>query len=101
MYQLTKTFQVKRPEIKPIVCYSNLNLFKFVPTKQGNKMARIFITGSADGLGQLAAKALVIQGHQVVLHARNKERAKEALANVPCAETSLAADLSSMGETNS
>lgn len=62
-------------------------------------MARIFITGSADGLGQLAAKALVAQGHQVVLHARNKDRAKEALANVPGAETSLAADLSSMGET--
>jgi NAD(P)-dependent dehydrogenase (short-subunit alcohol dehydrogenase family) len=32
-------------------------------------MARIFITGSADGLGQLAAKALIAQGNQVVLHA--------------------------------
>jgi NAD(P)-dependent dehydrogenase (short-subunit alcohol dehydrogenase family) len=27
-------------------------------------MARIFITGSADGLGQLAAKALIAQDHQ-------------------------------------
>ena len=37
-------------------------------------MARVFITGSADGLGQLAAKALIAQGHRVVLHARNKTR---------------------------
>ena len=37
-------------------------------------MASILITGSADGLGQLAAKALVDQGHRVVLHARNAER---------------------------
>jgi len=37
-------------------------------------MARIFITGSADGLGQLAAKELIKLGHQVVLHARNIEK---------------------------
>jgi NAD(P)-dependent dehydrogenase (short-subunit alcohol dehydrogenase family) len=61
-------------------------------------MARIFITGSADGLGQLAASELVKQGHQVVLHARNKQRAQEALAKVPGAETALAADLSNMEE---
>jgi NAD(P)-dependent dehydrogenase (short-subunit alcohol dehydrogenase family) len=42
-------------------------------------MARIFITGSADGLGQMAANALIEQGHQVVLHARNKQRAQDAL----------------------
>jgi hypothetical protein len=30
-------------------------------------MAKIFITGSADGLGQLAAKALIDQGHKVKL----------------------------------
>lgn len=27
-------------------------------------MARIFITGSADGLGKMAAQRLVAQGHQ-------------------------------------
>lgn len=32
-------------------------------------MSRIFITGSADGLGQMAARLLVAAGHQVVLHA--------------------------------
>jgi NAD(P)-dependent dehydrogenase (short-subunit alcohol dehydrogenase family) len=61
-------------------------------------MARIFITGSADGLGQLAAKELVKQGHQVVLHARNGQRAKEAMASVPGAETAMAADLSNIAE---
>ncbi|WP_449399043.1 SDR family NAD(P)-dependent oxidoreductase [Chryseobacterium wanjuense] len=42
-------------------------------------MGRIFITGSSDGLGMMAAKLLIQQGHQVVLHARNQDRAKEAL----------------------
>jgi NAD(P)-dependent dehydrogenase (short-subunit alcohol dehydrogenase family) len=61
-------------------------------------MARIFITGSADGLGQLTAKALINLGHQVVLHARNAERGKQALENVPGAKDVLTADLSSIDE---
>jgi NAD(P)-dependent dehydrogenase (short-subunit alcohol dehydrogenase family) len=62
-------------------------------------MARIFITGSADGLGELAAKILVDQGHKVVLHARNPERGQQAMAKVPGAEEVLTAELSSMRET--
>jgi NAD(P)-dependent dehydrogenase (short-subunit alcohol dehydrogenase family) len=62
-------------------------------------MARIFITGSADGLGQLTAKALIAQGHKVVLHARNAARGQEAVAKVPGAETVITGDLSSMDET--
>jgi NAD(P)-dependent dehydrogenase (short-subunit alcohol dehydrogenase family) len=62
-------------------------------------MARIFITGSADGLGQMAAQLLVQQGHEVVLHARNTQRAQEALAAVPGAATVVAGDLSSVEET--
>jgi len=62
-------------------------------------MARIFITGSADGLGQLAARALVGLGHRVVLHARNEERGQQALTGVPGAEAVLTADLSSIEET--
>lgn len=62
-------------------------------------MARIFITGSADGLGQLAAKSLIDQGHQVVLHARNPERAHDALTKTPGAETVLTADLATIEET--
>jgi len=62
-------------------------------------MARIFITGSADGLGLLAAKKLTEQGHQVVLHARHAARATHALTKLPVAETVLIADLSSIEET--
>jgi len=38
-------------------------------------MARIFVTGSTDGLGRAAAGTLIDEGHQVVLHARSRERA--------------------------
>jgi len=62
-------------------------------------MARIFITGSADGLGQLAASALVAQGDAVVLHARNEKRGQEALDKVPGAETLLTADHGDIQET--
>ncbi len=62
-------------------------------------MARIFITGSADGLGHLAAKLLVDQGHHVVLHARNAERGRQALGKVHGAENVLTADLASIDET--
>ena len=44
-------------------------------------MARIFITGSTDGLGRAAARSLLHQGHEVVLHARSTERAS-ALADL-------------------
>ena len=57
-------------------------------------MASIFITGSADGLGQLAAKSLVEQGHQVVLHARHAERGRQAKQKVPGAEQVIVGDLS-------
>lgn len=62
-------------------------------------MARIFITGSADGLGQTAAQLLLSQGHQVVLHARNQARAHDAATSTPGAETVLIGDLSSIAET--
>lgn len=62
-------------------------------------MARIFITGSSDGLGLLAAKALIDCGHQVVLHARNTSRKEETLKNVQGAEAVLTGDLSDIEET--
>jgi NAD(P)-dependent dehydrogenase (short-subunit alcohol dehydrogenase family) len=62
-------------------------------------MARIFITGSADGLGQLSAKSLIAQGHQLVLHARNEERKNDAIKKNPGAESVLIADLSNIDET--
>jgi NAD(P)-dependent dehydrogenase (short-subunit alcohol dehydrogenase family) len=62
-------------------------------------MARVFITGSSDGLGRMAAQLLVEQGHKVVLHARNQQRADDARAAAPGAETALIADLSSIAQT--
>jgi NAD(P)-dependent dehydrogenase (short-subunit alcohol dehydrogenase family) len=62
-------------------------------------MARIFITGSSDGLGHLAAKELIIQGHSVVLHARNEKRAADILKSVPGIEAIVTADLISTEQT--
>jgi len=62
-------------------------------------MARVFITGSADGLGLMAARLLIAQGHQVILHGRNERRAQEALHAAPGAVTALVGDLTSITET--
>jgi NAD(P)-dependent dehydrogenase (short-subunit alcohol dehydrogenase family) len=62
-------------------------------------MARVFITGSSDGLGRMAAQLLVEQGHSVVLHARSQKRGEEALSAVPGAETVVTGDLTSIAQT--
>ncbi|MBC6368318.1 SDR family NAD(P)-dependent oxidoreductase [Algoriphagus sp. AK58] len=62
-------------------------------------MARIFITGSSDGLGKLAAEKLIQERHQVVLHARNTERAKMLENQFPNAKAILVGDLSNLEET--
>jgi NAD(P)-dependent dehydrogenase (short-subunit alcohol dehydrogenase family) len=62
-------------------------------------MARVFITGSSDGLGRMAAQLLLEQGHSAVLHARNEARGEEALAAVPGAETVVIGDLSSIKQS--
>lgn len=61
-------------------------------------MGRIFVTGSADGLGQTAARRLVAAGHDVVLHGRSPARAEDALAGVPGARSAVHGDLSSIAE---
>jgi NAD(P)-dependent dehydrogenase (short-subunit alcohol dehydrogenase family) len=62
-------------------------------------MSRVFITGSADGLGQMAARLLVTEGHQVILHGRNQARAREALDAVPGAAAAVFGDMASMAQT--
>lgn len=62
-------------------------------------MARILITGSSDGLGSIVAQRLVANGHSVVLHARNAQRAKDATAACSAAEAVVTGDLSSISET--
>lgn len=56
-------------------------------------MARVFITGSADGLGLMAGKFLAEQGHRVALHARNEARAADARRALPGAEAVVVGDL--------
>jgi NAD(P)-dependent dehydrogenase (short-subunit alcohol dehydrogenase family) len=62
-------------------------------------MARIFVTGSADGLGRMAATLLVEAGHRVVVHGRSPERSRQALAQVPGAEAAVTGDLASIEAT--
>ncbi|KAL1599816.1 hypothetical protein SLS60_007621 [Paraconiothyrium brasiliense] len=62
-------------------------------------MARIFITGSSDGLGSIVAQRLVARGHSVVLHARSAQRADDATKACPGAETVVTGDLSSLTDT--
>src|ERR1700689_532832 len=59
-------------------------------------MARIFITGSADGLGLMAAEILARQGHAVTLHARNDHRGQDARRGLPSAEAIVTGDLATI-----
>ena len=62
-------------------------------------MSRVFITGSADGLGLMAARLLIADGHEVFLHARSRARGEEALLGAPGAAGVLVGDLSSIRQT--
>jgi NAD(P)-dependent dehydrogenase (short-subunit alcohol dehydrogenase family) len=63
-------------------------------------VSRIFITGSTDGLGRGAAGVLMGEGHEVVLHARTRERAAAALSDLaPDAAGVVIGDLASAAET--
>jgi NAD(P)-dependent dehydrogenase (short-subunit alcohol dehydrogenase family) len=62
-------------------------------------MARVLITGSADGLGLAVGQRLIDQGHRVVLHARSVARAEDARQAAPGLEGVLVGDLASDAET--
>ncbi|MEQ1910834.1 MAG: SDR family NAD(P)-dependent oxidoreductase [Vicinamibacterales bacterium] len=64
-------------------------------------MAHIFITGSSDGLGRAAARALIDEGHQVVLHARSRQRASALGDLVSRSAGVIVGDLGSAVETRS
>ena len=57
-------------------------------------MAKIFITGSTDGLGLLAARSLISQGLEVCLHARNEKRKEDILKKIVGERDVFVADLS-------
>ncbi len=62
-------------------------------------MASVLVTGSADGLGLAAARTLLDEGHEVVLHARNRRRAAVLSDLAPRAKGVAIGDLSSAAET--
>lgn len=62
-------------------------------------MARVFITGSSDGLGLMAGQLLADEGHQVMLHGRNEARAADAKQAVLKAEAVVVGDLGTIAAT--
>ncbi|MBV8118587.1 MAG: SDR family NAD(P)-dependent oxidoreductase [Alphaproteobacteria bacterium] len=64
-------------------------------------MARVFVTGSSDGLGLMAARLLIEEGHRVVLHGRNDRRSRDAVAAAPGGEGVVTGDLSTIAGARS
>jgi NAD(P)-dependent dehydrogenase (short-subunit alcohol dehydrogenase family) len=62
-------------------------------------MARVFITGSADGLGRAAAQTLLEDGHEVVVHARSDHRLTAVRDLVDRGATAVVGDLSDLQQT--
>jgi NAD(P)-dependent dehydrogenase (short-subunit alcohol dehydrogenase family) len=60
-------------------------------------MSRVFITGSADGLGLMAAELLLRAGHRVTVHARNDARAEDVRARLGGGHDVVTGDLSAIG----
>jgi NAD(P)-dependent dehydrogenase (short-subunit alcohol dehydrogenase family) len=62
-------------------------------------VSHIFVTGSTDGLGRAAATVLMGEGHDVILHARNQERAAVLSHLALDAAEVVIGDLASAAET--
>jgi NAD(P)-dependent dehydrogenase (short-subunit alcohol dehydrogenase family) len=62
-------------------------------------IARVFITGSADGLGRAAAQTVLEDGHEVVVHARSTDRLAAVPDLVDRAAEAVVGDLSNLEET--
>ena len=64
-------------------------------------MSRVFVTGSADGMGLAAVQLLVEQGHEVTGHARSDGRAADLRKQAPGVADVAVGDLSSAAATKS
>jgi NAD(P)-dependent dehydrogenase (short-subunit alcohol dehydrogenase family) len=60
---------------------------------------RVFITGSAGGLGRAAAQTLLDQGHDVVVHTRNRDRLTAVRDLLDRGAAAVVGDLSDLEET--
>jgi NAD(P)-dependent dehydrogenase (short-subunit alcohol dehydrogenase family) len=78
-----------------------MSVLPFTSFAKDARMRRVFITGSTDGLGRGAAETLIADGHQVVLHARTKERAASLAELAPKAAGLVVGDLASAAQTRS
>jgi NAD(P)-dependent dehydrogenase (short-subunit alcohol dehydrogenase family) len=63
-----------------------------------SRKRRVFITGSSDGLGLLAAKALLAQGHDIVVHVRSQARLPAVKDLVDQGATATIGDLSDLAQ---
>jgi NAD(P)-dependent dehydrogenase (short-subunit alcohol dehydrogenase family) len=62
-------------------------------------MPRVFITGSADGLGRATAQTLLDSGHKVVLHARSAARLAAVADLVDRGAVPVIGDLADLDQT--
>jgi NAD(P)-dependent dehydrogenase (short-subunit alcohol dehydrogenase family) len=62
-------------------------------------MARIFITGSADGLGRAAAGTLLEDGHEVIVHARSTHRLTAVNDLIDAGASAVVGDLADLDQT--
>jgi hypothetical protein len=62
-------------------------------------MARIFITGSADGLGRAAAETLLEDGHEVIVHARSTQRLAAVNDLIDGGASAVVGDLADLDQT--
>ena len=62
-------------------------------------MARIFITGSADGLGRAAAETLLGDGHEVIVHARSTQRLTAVNDLIDGGASAVVGDLADLDQT--
>jgi NAD(P)-dependent dehydrogenase (short-subunit alcohol dehydrogenase family) len=63
-------------------------------------VAHVFITGSADGLGRLAAQTLLDDGHEVVVHVRNRDRLTAVRDLVNRGAGAVVGDISDLEQTH-
>jgi len=62
--------------------------------RRTDRKLRVFITGSADGLGHAAAKTLLADGHEVLVHVRSQARLPAVKALVDHGAAATVGDLS-------
>ncbi|HWJ53203.1 MAG TPA: SDR family NAD(P)-dependent oxidoreductase, partial [Propionibacteriaceae bacterium] len=62
-------------------------------------MARIFITGSADGLGRATAQTLLEDGHEIIVHTRSAKRLAAVNDLVGRGASAVVGDLADLDQT--